>query len=191
MYIYRPQLSLAPAWNEEKNTLSVKIEQRSGNQYPSAWVGLYVKGEKDNSQYRAFDWLSNAVDHTLVFPCPKAGEWEFRFFPQRSYVDVARSSLQVGGTDVVRLSLEDGQMIVRTELVTVDPAYDNVWVGIYKSEEIDNRQYRKYKYVGQASGTIAFRACTTPSTYEARIFAHKSLDVVCKSNTIIVPPKQQ
>jgi hypothetical protein len=51
------------------------------------------------------------------------------------------------------------------------------------------RQYRKYKYVSQASGTITFRACTTPSTYEARIFANKRLEVVTRSNTIVVPPK--
>jgi hypothetical protein len=186
-----PQLKLIPSWDAATNMLSVKFEQKTGNQYLSAWVGLYAKTEKDNSQYRAFDWLSNAVDHTLKFACPKAGEWEFRFFPQRSYVDVARESVTVGGTDRVELSLVDGQMIVKTELTTVDPAYDNVWVGIYKTDETNNRQYRKYKYVSQASGTITFRACTTPSTYEARIFAHKGLDVVCRSNTIVVPPKQQ
>jgi len=186
-----PQLNLAPSWDAATNMLSVKFEQKAGNQYPSAWVGLYVKSEKDNSQYRAFDWLTNAVDNTLKFACPKAGEWEFRVFPQRSYVDVARAGITVGGTDRVELSLVDGQMVVKTELTTVDPAYDNVWVGIYKTEEADNRQYRKYKYVGQASGTITFRSCTTPSTYEARIFANKGLGVVCRSNTIVVPPKQQ
>lgn len=186
-----PQLKLVPSWDAATNMLSVKFEQKSGNQYLNAWVGLYVKTEKDNSQYRAFDWLSNAVDHTLKFACPKAGEWEFRFFPQRSYVDVARESVTVGGTDRVELSLVDGQMIVKTELTTVDPAYDNVWVGIYKTDETNNRQYRKYKYVSQAAGTITFRACTTPSTYEARIFANKGLEVVSRSNTIVVPPKQQ
>jgi len=184
-----PQLQLLPSWDAATNTMSLKFEQKTGNQYLSAWVGLYAKGEKDNSQYRAFDWLANAVDHTLKFACPKAGEWEFRFFPQRSYVDVARASVVVGGTDRVELSLADGQMIVKTELTTVDPAYDNVWVGIYKTDETNNRQYRKYKYVSQASGTITFRACTTPSTYEARIFANKRLDVVTRSNTIVVPPK--
>jgi hypothetical protein len=45
--------------------------------------------------------------------------------------------------------------------------------------------------VSQATGTITFRACTTPSTYEARIFANKGLEVVSRSNTIVVPPKQQ
>ncbi len=137
--VIRPQLKLVPSWDAATNMLSVKFEQKSGNQYLNAWVGLYVKTEKDNSQYRAFDWLSNAVDHTLKFACPKAGEWEFRFFPQRSYVDVARESVTVGGTDRVELSLVDGQMIVKTELTTVDPAYDNVWVGIYKTDETNNR----------------------------------------------------
>lgn len=135
----RPQIELQTSWDDDTNTLSVKFQQKSGNQYPNAWVGLYPQAEKDNSQYRAFNWLANAVDNTLKFACPKAGEWEFRFFPQKTYVDVARAAITTSGTDLVELALVDGQMIVKTQLNTVDPLNDNVWVGIYKANEENNR----------------------------------------------------
>ncbi len=93
----RPAIHLQASSNVEAGTLSVRFTQKSGNVYPSAWVGLYDNATRDNSQYRTYEWVSNSVDNTLRFRIPKAGQWEFRYFPQKSYVDVARCNISVAG----------------------------------------------------------------------------------------------
>lgn len=185
-----PAVDLTARFDADSNSIFVKIEQRSGNVYPNAWVGMYASADADNSSYRGYDWASNARDHELRFAAPKAGAWHFRYFPQKSYVDVARCSTNVSGNDRLELSISDGQMIVRTHIVTVEPGNDSAWIGIYRVEQTDPRLYRKYKYVpvGASNGVITFRSCTTPGEYEARLFANKTLDVVCRSNTARVGP---
>jgi len=197
-----PMVDLSAHYEPDSNSLVVRFDQRTGHVYPNAWIGLYASADAPNNQYRTYEWVANSTDHQLRFKAPKAGTWHFRFFPQKSYIDVARTHVSVTGNDSMTLTMEDGQMVVRATIETVDPALDNVWVGIYRQEQPDNRLYRKYRYVASSHATtstsasgkvtyvLTFRPCTTPGFHEARLFANKSLDVVCRSNLLRVglPP---
>jgi len=162
--------------------------------YPAAWIGMYEKVQSDNRLYTAYQWISSASDNALVFDVPKVGEWEFRYFPQRSYVDVARCSIHLQGADEMVLSMEEGGSLMRIKcrIQTVDTTKDHVWVGIYRAEEQNNRQYKKYKYISPSSSSssssatieVTFAAPRTPAVYEARLFANKSLVPICKSNSV-------
>jgi len=178
-----------------------------------AWVGLYrdTKGGHsltpsiDNKSYYAFEWVSNGKDVTsstedkslttvekqLTFEVPKAGQWLLRLFHDRSYVDVATCSIDIAGEDRLELSVSGAQMKVECALNTVDPARDYVWVGIYKIEEKDQRQYRRYKYIvptssSNTNSTLTFKTPIHSGTYEARLFSNKSYEVVAKSASVTI-----
>jgi hypothetical protein len=69
----------------------------------------------------------------------------------------------------------------------VDPATENVWVGLFFTSETDNRHFRRYKYVYDRTADVVFKAPQTGGTYEARLFANKSYDCILKSNTFVLP----
>jgi len=169
--------------------LLVSYEQKAGKMYPNAWIALYPKAETDNTKYRAYDWIQNASDNTLKFKAPKTGVWEFRYFPQKTYVDVARCHISVDGSDrlVIRLNEAEATVEVDCMIVTVDPECDYVWVGLYFVEQKDQRQWRRYKYFTPGHPSkVVFKQPKTPGTYEARLFANKSYEPICKSAQSIV-----
>lgn len=191
-----PEFALEAVQRDDasKLTVDVRFQHVSGNMYNSAWVALYEgRGgdgrEVPDSAYKTYQYLSAAVDRTLAFEVPKAGDWEFRLFPQRAYYCVARCPIRVRGEDRVELALDAAASVMRVscKVASADPTVDYVWVGIYRTEERDNRMYRKYKYLSSPSEGVSFRTCTTPGTYEARLFSNKYYEgFCCKSNTVVV-----
>jgi hypothetical protein len=193
-----------------------------------AWVGLYRDNKDENSltrnidnkSYHAFEWLSNgkdikppvplegqsltSVEKELSFDVPKAGQWRLRLFSDRSYIDVASGSAYIAGEDKLELSVSGQEMKVDCYITTVDPLRDYVWVGVYKVEEKDQRQYRRYKYlVPQTTAsspssslptssarapysTLTFRAPIHSGVYEARLFANKSYEVISRSGSVTI-----
>jgi len=174
---------------------SVKYEQISGNQFVNAWIGLYRKDEPNHQNYYSYQWLINSINRTLTFDVPKAGDWEFRLFPFRnlfgSYYPVAVCPFSIQGVDVLDLSINEEQKLARIELdlITVDPARDYVWVGLFLENEKNNRQWRRYKSIttSDVDGkkcVVTFKKPIHNGIYEARLFAHGSYDHVANSNTV-------
>jgi len=183
-----------------------------------AWVGLYRRDDKDgssvvpkidNKHYFAFEWLSNGKDITptpsletprqtekeVVLEVPKAGQWYIRLFADRSYNDVTTTALHIPGEDKLEVKAEGTVMTVTCSVNTVDPARDCVWVGVYKVEEKDQRQYRRYKYLASSSSPtitascpikLTFKAPIHSGTYEARLFANGSYEVISRSVPITI-----
>jgi len=169
----------------EAKKIAVKVTQQSGHVYPSAWVGMYLKSQQDNKQYMTYEWLSSAVDNTITFDVPKTGNYEFRLFPLKNYLDVARASLDLQGQDVLTMKLEAGVLKITCDIQTVDPSVESAWIGIYLAAENDHRQYKKYKYISVSKGEVTFVAPSITGVYEARLFANKSLDApVVVSNAV-------
>jgi len=184
-----------------------------------AWIGLYRRDDKDgsciipkidNKNYFAFEWLSNGKDITssvgtstetpleaekeVVLEVPKAGQWFVRLFPDRSYNDIATAKIYIQGEDNLTLNVESTVMSVVCNVTTVDPARDYVWVGVYKIEEKDQRQYRRYKYLSSAMLstsssdpiTLTFKTPIHSGIYEARLFANGSYEVLSRSAPVTV-----
>jgi hypothetical protein len=175
---------------------------------PNAWIGLYqdkdeaVPDADFNRRYTIFQWMSTSkasrqddvkndekilhtVSKDLEFDIPKSGKWQFRFFPSKTYEACATCTVNLNGENTLRISTDGPLMTVHCSISTVDPTTDYVWVGVYRVEEQNMRQYRRYKYL-LTSGPSSF-CCKTPihtGTYEARLFAHQSYDVLAKSNSL-------
>jgi hypothetical protein len=149
------------------------------------WIGLYRHDDKDGvaltpqldkKNYAAFDWICNGkevtpledktkllVEREVTFEVPKAGQWYLRLFSDRSYNDVASTAIHIAGEDRLELSVSGQEMKINCYVNTVDPLRDYVWVGVYKVEEKDQRQYRRYKYLVPNSSSST-SSSSTPSS---------------------------
>lgn len=170
--------------NKFPRQVTVSYEKLWGKERTSSWVAMYPKSQKDNYYWTSYQWI--AKDQKVTFDVPKAGEWEFRFFPERSkpFVDVARASLVVQGNDKLELThqREQNQITVKCNIETVDPAAENAWIGIYRVTEENQRQYRRYKYITTRDATLTFKALQHSGTYEARLYVADL--IVARSNPI-------
>jgi len=178
-----PEFELSATYKKETNKFVGKWAQKSGNSYPSAWVGLYEKSQTNSKQYLAWEYAYGKPNNEILFDSPvKPGEYEMRFFPY-SYVDIVRSNcLRVEGEDTLVATPTATGVSVKTHIVSVNPAYETAWIGVYFTSETDNRQWRRYKYISERNQEVEFRGPRTTGEYEVRLFANKTYDLVKKSN---------
>jgi len=97
-------------------------------------------------------------------------------------------SVTVKGSDSLSLKInkETNKAIVEYSVTTVDPAKDSVWVGIFHTNQTDSHYYRRYKYITNHEGSFEVKAMQTAGTYEARLFACGTYDVLATSTHVVV-----
>jgi len=180
-----PQFTVVATTDEATRTIHVKWNQVSGNTYTKPWIGMYEKRQTNNKQYLTWEY-ANKIE--LSFPLPiKPNEYEFRFFTN-SYCTTARSNtITVTGEDKLSAAIENKILVVRPQLVCVDPATDHAWIGIYPVTQADNHQWTRYKNVPHPTNEITFKTPLKPGEYEVRLFANKTYDVAKTSNKFTVP----
>jgi len=154
-----PKVELEATLSDNGKIL-VKWNQLSGNKYSRAWVGFYERSQTNNKLYITWEY---ATSSELSFAAPvKPREYEFRFFTN-SYEPVATSnSILIEGEDRLVASITNGIITVKPHIVSVDPYYDAVWLGIFFTSEKDHRQWRRYKYVSDRDADVTFKAPNTP-----------------------------
>jgi hypothetical protein len=182
-----PKVELTARLDEASKKFVVSWRQDSGNKYSRAWIGLYEKSQTVNKNFITWEY---ATTPEISFVAPvKPREYEFRFFTN-SYEDVARSNtVRIEGEDRISASIADGIITVKPHIVSVDPYYDAVWMGIFFTSEADNRQWRRYKYVAERETDVVFKAPNTPGEYEVRLFAAKTYEPIVKSNSFQIVKK--
>jgi hypothetical protein len=172
----------------ENGKLVIKWNQVSGNKYSRAWIGLYEKSQTNNKAYITWEYAASTPELTFAAPV-KPREYEFRFFTN-SYEPVAKSNaILIEGEDRVSASISNGIITVKPHIVSVDPYYDSVWLGIFFTTENDHRQWRRYKYISDREAEVTFKAPNTPGEYEVRLFANKSYDLIVKSGSFVIEKK--
>jgi len=176
-----PTFQLTSQLDESKKNILVSWSQISGNPYSGAWIGLYEKSEVNNSQYITWEYAGKTNQVSFTAPI-KPGEYQARLFPY-SYVDVARSNpVCVEGADILLATVTPEGLTVDTDIVSIDPYWESAWLGIYLTAENDNRCWRRYKHLSQRKGQIVFKLPRIHGTYEVRLFANKTYNVVARSN---------
>jgi len=182
-----PQIDLKGTLDKDANKVIAKWTQSSGNLYSKCWIGLYEKSEPNNSNYLAWEHAGKPSSE-VFFDAPfKPREYELRFFTN-SYVDVARSQpIRIDGKDSISAKYENGNIIVKLDVVTIDPKSESGWLGVYFTHEKDNRQWRRYKYFNTRIGDCQFKAPRTPGEYQVRMFANKTYDMILESNSFVIP----
>jgi len=182
-----PQIELSGTLDKEAGKINARWVQKSGNLYSKSWIGLYDKKETNNGNYVAWQYAGKP-NTDIVFDAPfKPREYELRFFTN-SYVDVSRSQpIRIEGDDKLSAEYVDGFMVVKYNLVSIDPYAECGWIGVFKTDQANNRQWRKTKMLTERVGEYKFVSCKTGGEYEIRLFANRNYDVILKSNKFIVP----
>jgi len=143
------------------------------------------KIKPNNKQYLAWEYTPNTE---ISFDAPiKPATYEIRFFSY-NYIDVSRSNVVViEGEDKLSATLTDRIITVKKNIVTVNPATDSVWIGVFFTKQTDNKQWRRYKYVYDRTSDETFKAPNTPGTYEVRLFANKSFTPLLTTSSFEIP----
>jgi len=194
--VYRMTAQALPDESKSEMSVAVRVSQLSGLEYSTAWIGMYEKSQTDHRQYKTFEWLTSGkvVDMNektktveLQFKASKSGDWEFRLFPLRAYTPTTTATLTLSGSDSVQISVNGVELTVHANVVTVDPLTEYVWVGVYKVDETNNRQWRRYQYILEPGKTsMVFKTPIHTGIYEARLFAHKSYTILLRSNPVAI-----
>jgi len=147
---------------------------------------FFEKSQTNNKQYITWEYAGPSV--SFIAPI-KPKEYECRFFTN-SYEDVTRSNtIKIEGEDKITASISNGIITVNPHIVSVDPYYDSVWLGVFFTSENDNRQWRRYKFISDRNLEVQFKAPNTPGEYEVRLFACKTYDLIVKSNSFQIEKK--
>jgi hypothetical protein len=179
-----PQVDLIASIESKK--ISVKWDKKSGNHYNRSWVGLFSKSEINNKNYISWQYTTEPFTQASFDAPIKPGEYEFRYFPY-SYFDTSRSNiLIISGNDFAEAFVgPDNTVSVKISIVTVDPYYDAVWVGLYSKLETNQKNLKRYKYIGERKSDVSFRAPEV-GEYEFRLFSKNSSDPFLVSNAITI-----
>jgi len=186
-----PYVELAACHDDVTKKIKVNWVEKISNVYPRAWVGLYEKNQPSNRNYLAWEYCTKPYTEATFNAPIKPGEYEFRYFPF-SYVDVARSNtVVISGNDTVEAVMTNDDVITaKVSVVTVDPYYDSVWIGLYLTSETNNKKMKRYRYISERTTQVAFRN-PGPGQYEIRLFAHKNYEKILSSNPITIPADPQ
>jgi len=166
--------------------VKIKVDQISGEECPNLWVAIYSHGETNPKSFLTYEWAKSGEEKT--FQIPKAGSWNFKAFPYKTYDHSAELSVTVKGSDslILKIDKETNKAIVEYSVTTVDPAKDSVWIGIFLVSQTNSRYYRRYKYIADHEGSFDVKAMQTTGTYEARLCACGTYDVLATSNHVVV-----
>jgi hypothetical protein len=181
--IVGPQFAVQAIHDSTTKKITVTWSQSSGNTYNKAWIGLYEKSQPNKSY---ITW-NHAGMGQVVFDAPvKPAEYECRFFSY-SYYDVAHSNIvRIEGIDKLELSYDGTSVTCKVNVVTVNPAVDYIWVGLYATETPESKNYVKYKKVYDRYADVVFHTSFKKAgTYEARLFANTA-EPLLKSNPFTV-----
>lgn len=165
----------------DQHQVTISIKKTEGEGAPNAWIAVYPARSPN---YLEYQWVPKDMDHT--FKLPKAGLYLFKLFADKG-VDslVATTEYKVDGDDMLKLDITDNATMIEYKLSTLD-ASDNVWVGLYLTSEQDQRRSTMYKWIKDTAGAIKMNKPRYPGTYELRLFAYGTHNVLMTSNSFTI-----
>jgi len=83
------------------------------------------------------------------------------------------------------LSQTSDSLIVQFDIKSVDLAYENPWLGIYRKDEVLQNMYEQYKYLPEVKGEFLM-AKLRPGEWEARLFSTAEVGAISHSNVLVV-----
>jgi hypothetical protein len=178
-----PQFKISAHLDSQANKIRAKWSKISGNVYSSAWVGLFEKGKK-NADYVTWEY---ATSPEIAFDAPiKPGSYEVRFFAYSLVCVAVSESLTISGEDRLKITVSEDIVHVEPHVVTVDPYQASAWLGLFSTSQPDNHQWIRYKYLKDRFQKTQFKLPKQPGTYEFRLFAEKTYDIIIKSEQFTI-----
>jgi hypothetical protein len=187
-------LAASPSTANPGDTLNVTWTAPSGRP-ANDWIGLYKVGDPETS-FISWQYTGGASSGSANFTAPsQAGQYEFRYFTNNSYVRAATSNTVTvnvvgggGGTFSLAASpstVDTGQTLnVTWTAPSGRPAND--WIALYKVGDPDT-SFISWQYTGGGpSGSKPFTAPSQAGQYEFRYFTSNSYNKVATSNTVTV-----
>jgi len=177
------KIRVGPSFQLNKTVLAerqvqIEVQKLEGSDpIDYAWIAVYPS---KSSTYLEYQW---AKESRFTFNLPKAGLYQFKLFGMKSLHSLAATiDHTVQGSDSLKLKFTDNSTFIEFDLTTVDVNCDKVWVGLYLQNETDQKQWRFCKWLYENKGTVTLRRPTVGGSYEARLFAYGTHDVVVKSS---------
>ena len=154
------------------------------NEYSSAWIGIYESSQTNHKNYITWEYAKSSE---IILPAPiKPGNYELRYFPY-SYTHVATSNqVVIEGADTISVQMKENSVVAKVSIVTKDPYYDSVWIGMYEAKEENQRKLKRYKYISDRECEVEFTIPEKGVEYEFRLFADKKYDVILKSEPFVL-----
>lgn len=148
---------------------------------PYAWIGFYLKDQNDR-QYITYEYCAGKKE--IYFKAPiKPGDYELRYFVQ-SYQRSTTTTVKIDGKDIITANLSSFDTItVNIDLVSVDPYYESVIVGVFKvnsNTAIHQFPLRKRQQV------LNISAPSQGGEYELRVFVKNNSNPIVKSNKFVI-----
>jgi hypothetical protein len=149
---------------------------------PSDWIGFYKLG-MSNEKYREYIKTVGDREGSHHFTAPKTpGLYQFKYFREGSYNEVAHSDLIHIGPQLVitcaLTSVDNGAGKERVDVTYVlnsGEVTTSDWFGLYHAEEKNNKNYLSMRYIQSSETTtkkvvFSFDAPRTPGDYVVRFF---------------------
>jgi len=159
--------------NNRIQKLKVYYQINSRKPSNSDWIALYKKGS-ENNYYITYKYIDTKFDY-VEFDAPREIlEYEFRYHSatQYKYQDLTRSEIiNIENTDRVSAEIEGGIITVNWDIHSQEKTTSD-WVGLFRVEELNNKNYVQYKYVDIHSNATIFALPKEKGTYEVRYFSY-------------------
>jgi len=171
-------LKATPLISDLNSTIIVEYEITSGTSTVNDWVGLFSTSA-NNKQYVTYYWRGkDEKKGTIQFPSPlEYGEYEFRYFPNRSYTHVSVSNkIKVGPEFVIESKFTNDQkkIIVHWKQLSGN-TYPKQWIGLYRKQQSNNKNYVIFEHANKVE--LTFDCPVKPGEYEFRFFTNSYIDV--------------
>lgn len=150
---------------------------------PSDWIGFYKLG-MPNEKYREYISTAGEREGSHHFTAPKTpGLYQFRYFRESSYNEVAHSDLIHIGPQITLISAlaqaDNGKdRIDVTAILSSGEVTTKDWFGLYHAEEKNNKNYLSMRYIQSSELqtkkiVFTFEAPRTPGDYVVRFFPER------------------
>jgi len=176
--------------NNRVQKLKVYYHINSRNTSNSDWIALYKKGS-ENNYYVTYKYVDTKVNY-VEYDAPRdIMEYEFRYHSstQSKYQDLTRSeTINIENTDRINAEIEGGQIITVNWDISSQEKTTSDWVGLFKINEVNNKNYLQFKYIDAHSNATIFAVPKEKGTYEVRYFSYNvgKYNDFRKSDPIIV-----
>ena len=184
-------------------TVTVSWQTDSSNIFRD-WVGLY-KTDANNRNFIKWKYIKQK-DGTLDFDITQPGNYEFRYFPNSSYNQVAKSAVftiksendqtdsedntenDTDNSEEYKLTLNKNTITAGDKIsVTWSKASTNRdWIGLYKPNTTASG-YLQWSYL-KNDNSLDF-TISEPGTYEFRQYLNNGYTQITSSEEITVTPK--
>jgi len=187
-------LTVTPNSADNGEVVTIQFAAPTNANIPNDWIGLFKAGDPNDHQHKLWSKYTRARSGEFPFAIRTdrfpPGDYEFRYFINRTYTDKATAALKIkgdtgggGGSGNYTLAVDpseanNGQVVTISWTAPTGVSINNDWIGLFKAGDPSDHQHKLWtKYTRVRSGTTQFKVRTdrfSPGDYEFRYFINRT-----------------